>query len=716
MVDGKARDFFHIDKPHFRIVSNSYHTPFPGRLQEKSMLSECVLHFVDAEAIIYGNLTVKAGIIMTPEEFDINFDFDSTYGTDPNADKCSFDDDFDLDAALARELGPDFERLFEEEYAASQAALNAQIAAANDMMEATRIRLEIGHDDSDKFVEEDEEDEEPEVDDGPKEADEIRESPVLAGFSDADEEEDEMSDDEDDARADDEDYDPDEDLSTFFAAVASSHSAFFNEEADPAVDDEDEEEPEKNGLKALVDKIDFAAIGASFAAAGSVIADNARRFVSALKECKPGKMDRQAKRRFKDDVLPVLIGGTALVVCIIFIAGALSRGPSLEERQQAALQESIAQAEAEAQANAEIQKVLNDAAAHAMVYDYQTAIDTLDSYKTENRPLTDEMNAARAQYAEAVNTLVIWDDPTAIPNLSFHVLIADTDRAYADDLAGSYKSNFVTTTQFAGILEQLYSNGYVLVNLDSCLMKNSSGESTVQPVYLPEGKKPIMITETLVNYFGYMVDGNEDGIPDAEGAGFANKLVLENGVVKAAYIDAQGNELVGDYDLVPILDSFISEHPDFSYRGAKAILAVTGEEGVFGWRTTGGDEATIAGAQEVVAALQGSGYQIACNSFGNLNYGSTSMEEITSDLSRWDLDAEPVLGEVDILVVARGGEMTPSSSRFQTVQQAGFRYILDAGTQGSSLENGIFYQNRTMVMGSTIASGDHAAFFTLTAE
>ena len=27
MIDGKARDFFHIDKPHLRIFSNIYHTP-----------------------------------------------------------------------------------------------------------------------------------------------------------------------------------------------------------------------------------------------------------------------------------------------------------------------------------------------------------------------------------------------------------------------------------------------------------------------------------------------------------------------------------------------------------------------------------------------------------------------------------------------------------------------------------------------------------------
>ena len=32
-----------------------------------------------------------------------------------------------------------------------------------------------------------------------------------------------------------------------------------------------------------------------------------------------------------------------------------------------------------------------------------------------------------------------------------------------------------------------------------------------------------------------------------------------------------GTVSAGSYDLVPILNDFIDEHPDFSYKGAKAI-------------------------------------------------------------------------------------------------------------------------------------------------
>lgn len=659
--------------------------------------AECDLHFVDRGAIILEYIIAKAGILMTPEEFDINFDFDKLYGDDSTSDKCSFDDDFDLDAALARELGPDFDRLFEEEYAAAQAALNAQLAAEKEDMDATRIRFEIGHDDKDKLEETAEEEDEEEADEeAPKEAAEVRQNPIFS-FVDFDDEEEAQ---EEAAEFD----DPDEDLSAVFTAVTSSRKNFFDEEPEPEAPEDPEAAEEEQEASQRKDVL--AGLKAKLSPAGAVIKDNAQRFVSALKECKPGKMDRKAKRRFKDDVLPVLIGGAALVVCMVFIVCSLSRSFNSEDRKQAALEASIAQAEAEAAAAAEITNTLNTAAVQAAGYDYQAAINTLDAYKTADRGLTEEMTAARAKYAEAVNNLVIWDDPTAIPNLSFHVLIADPNRAYADSLASSYKTNFVTTEQFSDILDQLHAGGYVLVNLDSCLTENADGSPAVQPIYLPEGKKPIMITETLVNYFAYMVDSDKDGNPDKGGAGFANKLVLQDGKVTANYVDIDGNEVTGDYDLVPILNAFIEEHPDFSYQGAKAILAVTGEEGIFGWRNA-------SDAAEVVAALRADGYQIACNTYANLNYGVSSVDVIKADLSKWDKDVKTVLGDVDILVVARGGELAATSSQFKTLREAGFSYILDAGTTGTALQDGCFYQNRIMVLGSNLGSNAYASYFTL---
>ena len=79
-----------------------------------------------------------------------------------------------------------------------------------------------------------------------------------------------------------------------------------------------------------------------------------------------------------------------------------------------------------------------------------------------------------------------------------------------------------------------------------------------------------------VSYYEYMT-----------GHGFASKLVVgEDGTPTSEYTNPDGSLSYGSYDVVPILDDFVETHPDFSYRGAKGIIALTGYEGIFGYRTS----------------------------------------------------------------------------------------------------------------------------------
>ena len=40
-------------------------------------------------------------------------------------------------------------------------------------------------------------------------------------------------------------------------------------------------------------------------------------------------------------------------------------------------------------------------------------------------------------------------------------------------------------------------------------------------------------------------------------------------------------------EVVPLVDRFVENHPDFSIDGAKGIIALTGVEGILGYRTSG---------------------------------------------------------------------------------------------------------------------------------
>lgn len=66
-----------------------------------------------------------------------------------------------------------------------------------------------------------------------------------------------------------------------------------------------------------------------------------------------------------------------------------------------------------------------------------------------------------------------------------------------------------------------------------------------------------------------------------DGDGFASKIVVgEDGRPTCEMKMDDGSISTGSYDLIPLLNDFIDEHPDFSYKGAKAIIALTYYEGI----------------------------------------------------------------------------------------------------------------------------------------
>ena len=295
---------------------------------------------------------------------------------------------------------------------------------------------------------------------------------------------------------------------------------------------------------------------------------------------------------------------------------------------------------------------------------------------------------------------------------------------------GKKNRNFVTTDEFEKILNQLYVNGYVLVDMDSFIAETVTGETITyssKSLYLPDGKKPFMMTETMVNYFNYMIDGNADGVPDKDGAGFASKLVLRNGEIKAEMVNSVGETVVGNYDLVPILEDFIEAHPDFSYQGARALLAVTGHEGVFGYRTnksvidTKGQayyDSEVAAAKEVAAALKSAGYEFASFTYKNEKYGDLDATTIRKDITNWTAEVLPILGSCDTLVFAKTSDISAngdySNCKFNVLYDAGFRYFISHASKPSCKIAGNYVrQLRVMVTGTQMAhaSTTYAAYF-----
>lgn len=452
----------------------------------------------------------------------------------------------------------------------------------------------------------------------------------------------------------------------------------------------------------------------------------------------PQKTERRERRkpvspmrRFKNETLPLIIMGITAVLVLVFVFGSVSRAITKHRNDNEAAHNASESAMNEEQRQAkEVEDLLRDAAALAAGYDYDGAISKLEGF-TGSREKYPQMETRLSEYKQQKSLLVAHNDPAAIANLSFQVLIADPSRAWSDREFGTqYNKNFVTTDEFEKILDQLYSNGYVLVDMDSFIAETVTGDTVTyssKPIYLPDGKKPVMITETMVNYYNYMIDGNDDGVPDKDGAGFASKLVLQNGEIKAQMVNGAGETVVGNYDLVPILEDFIEAHPDFSYQGSRALLAVTGEEGVFGYRTnksvidTKGQayyDAELAGAKEVAAALKEAGYEFASYTYANTKYGDKAASDIQADISKWNAEVLPIIGSCNTLVYARTSDISSTGDytggKFNVLSNAGFRYFIsNAGAPSCKIGKDYVRQLRVMVTGSTMAhaSNTYAKYF-----
>lgn len=458
----------------------------------------------------------------------------------------------------------------------------------------------------------------------------------------------------------------------------------------------------------------------------AVQSDNA----TTTRAANPRRKKRSPMQIFVESYLPTLIAIAAVVLVIVLITTSVSRS---KQKKQAALEESIANSiaaqEEKARLDLEAQTIIAQADVLMQSYDYESAIALLNSFSGDLSVYTDVNDKIIACEA-AQKDMVAWTDPSQIVNLSFQLLIADPSRSFSNEMYGySFNRNFITTGEFSSILQQLYSNGYVLVQLSDFIEEQADANGNItykaKPLYLPKDKKPLVLTQTNVNYSYYLIDSDGDHVADANGSGFASKLLWDGAAFTSQMVDSNGRTVTGAYDMVPILESFVKQHPDFSYKGAKATLALTGYNGLFGYRTHPraaqyfGEDAyrkDIEDVKVLIAALRQNGYTMAFYTYDNVSYGEYSTDLIQVDLQDWANEAAPIIGDLDILVYAQQADITTdqfySGAKYELLRNAGFRYFLgfcNDGAPWATITNEYVRQGRLMVTGSNLAY--HADWF-----
>ena len=194
-------------------------------------------------------------------------------------------------------------------------------------------------------------------------------------------------------------------------------------------------------------------------------------------------------------------------------------------------------------------------------------------------------------------------------------------------------------------------------------------------------------------------------------------------------MDNSGTTVTGSYDVVPMLEDFIARNPGFSYQGARAVISVSGYDGLFGYRTNPeakkllGDveyEAQLNGLPTVVEALREKGYRVACYTYGNVAYGELDAAGIQADLNKWNTEVTPLLGQVDTLVFAKNSDINDDtgiqvSDKFNLLNNNGFRYFIDfSGNDAAAVSRNHARIGRLMVTGNNLQNNKSLfeAFFT----
>lgn len=292
-------------------------------------------------------------------------------------------------------------------------------------------------------------------------------------------------------------------------------------------------------------------------------------------------------------------------------------------------------------------------------------------------------------------TYVAYDG--IVEHLFFHPVVAYPELAFdGDSEANGIDDYMVTADEYRKILQSVYDRGYILVDIADVWSETTDEAGNAKMVrntlYLPEGKKPLILSFDDTNYYEYMLSN-----------GFAWKLIIgEDGKIASWGKDPQGAEVVSrDLDAIPILDKFVEEHPDFSPFGAKGCLSLTGYEGILGYRTQTDTKSWTEAQEEnrqkereavkpIIAELKRTGWTFGSHTWGHIRLGgSKSMEVIQADTQRWADEVGSLVGPTNVLFYPHGerpdgDDWHQTGPIFQYLQSQGFRIFCSVGINSFS--------------------------------
>lgn len=310
-----------------------------------------------------------------------------------------------------------------------------------------------------------------------------------------------------------------------------------------------------------------------------------------------------------------------------------------------------------------------------------------------------------------------------LEHITIRPLIANTAVGLGDSaVAQTADSTMLTTTEFKNILNELHLANYILIDIETML----DDAGAFQPIMLPAGKKPLLLTLEGFNYYpARKLSGNVE-----------NLVIDDNGNVAGVYTNASGQKVTErESEAIGILDAFIDEHPDFSFDGAKGTITLTGNMGVFGYVYT--EEQLFLRNQQaaafslpselmteedfisqknqaklVIDTLKADGWTFGTQTFSGTEVSAMTQEQLEVDYERWVEEVGSLTGSVQVLAYPNGAILSGDDARKTYLQSQGIRYFLGIGpTPYAIASTNYLYMDRLYMGGYALRNNLTARLF-----
>lgn len=318
--------------------------------------------------------------------------------------------------------------------------------------------------------------------------------------------------------------------------------------------------------------------------------------------------------------------------------------------------------------------LLRSADADVVARDYEAAtgkLAQLQRWFPDNEDVSRRINAVEEWDSQLAN-LVPYDGQAH--HMFTHSLIVHNELAFDGDyLEQGWQNEMITANEFRRAIEDMHERGFILIDIHELYIENDDGTISEPELMLPPDTQPLVFSIDDVSYYEYM-----------EGNGFAERLEIDeqHNVATLVYSPTGEEELTLSGDVMPILDQYVLDNPDFSFQGAKGILALTGFEGVLGYDVSRDqvDEPDYAerveNATEVATRLKELGWLFASHSYTHaeaFKSGTMSYGRSTFDADNWEREVANIVGPSDVYISPFGYSQNNNDARYRyLIEEKGF--------------------------------------------